>query len=94
MFKTFGPPLAIIAISFVGLVLVLSAILGMVAPAAAEAPTFTPYPSCGDESGPEFGRCVWDARHEGNGVGHSYVNSKSGHVTYVPHWVAHSLRGF
>jgi hypothetical protein len=35
--------------------------------------------------------CVWDARHMGNGIGHSYIATPDGHVIRVPHYVAHAL---
>lgn len=67
-------------------------------PAAAEAPTPETHtlvaPTCNGEAGPEFGRCAWDARHEGNRHGMSYVGTRHGSVYKVPHWVAHRLRGF
>jgi hypothetical protein len=48
--------------------------------------------SCGGEGGPEFFPCAWDARHEGNGRGKSYVLKRNGDGVVVPHWVAHRLR--
>lgn len=35
--------------------------------------------------------CVWDARHMGNGIGRSFIVSRTGHVKYVTHRRAHRL---
>jgi hypothetical protein len=35
--------------------------------------------------------CVWDARHQGNGIGRSFVVRPSGRVIYVSHARAHYL---
>jgi hypothetical protein len=35
--------------------------------------------------------CVWDAVHMGNGIGHSYIATKSGRVIYISHARAHRL---
>ena len=37
--------------------------------------------------------CVWDARHMGNGSGHSYVATRTGKITYISHARAHRLLG-
>lgn len=47
------------------------------------------YTACVNEDGP--GPCVWDARHTGNGVGHSFFLKKNGHIVYLPHRLAHDL---
>lgn len=45
-----------------------------------------------DEAGPEFPRCVWDARHMGNGLGQSFINRpRIGDVLYISHRRAHRL---
>ena len=38
-------------------------------------------PVCAQED--SAGRCVWDARHTGNGAGDSFVVRESGRVIYV-----------
>jgi hypothetical protein len=35
--------------------------------------------------------CVWDAKHEGNGKGHSFWVGKGGKVHYISHLRAHTL---
>ena len=50
------------------------------------------FPSCGDEAGPEFFPCVWDAKHEGDGDGPSYILKRNGDAIFVPHRYAHGLR--
>lgn len=35
--------------------------------------------------------CVWDARHMGNGIGHSFWTGKHGKVHYISHRRAHHL---
>lgn len=52
-------------------------------------PTADRTPPCQYEDGP--GRCVWDARHMGNGEGDSFVMHKDGSVNYVTHRRAHRL---
>lgn len=64
------------------------AALGAVVPAPADAAPRTEYMPCASE---DERNCVWDARHTGNGEGRSFFVSKSGHVTYLPHHVAHYL---
>lgn len=36
-------------------------------------------------------RCVWDARHMGNGIGHSYLIRRDGSLHYITHRKAHAL---
>lgn len=68
-----------------------TAILVPVSASAAEAPAVVipdRYHACQYE---DSVRCVWDARHQGNGSGMSfYVNGK-GEVTRLPHHLAHFL---
>lgn len=35
--------------------------------------------------------CVWDARHQGNGIGRSALITKEGKVIFIPHRAAHAL---
>lgn len=35
--------------------------------------------------------CVWDARHNGDGVGRSFWTDKRGNVHYVSHTRAHAM---
>jgi hypothetical protein len=35
--------------------------------------------------------CVWDAKHEGNGKGHSFWVGKAGKVHFISHLRAHTL---
>lgn len=35
--------------------------------------------------------CVWDARHQGNGAGTSFISGPKGQTIYVTHRVAHTL---
>lgn len=44
---------------------------------------------CASEDAP--GPCVWDARHRGNGVGQSFLVTRTGEVRYVSHTRAHRL---
>ena len=37
--------------------------------------------------------CVWDARHEGNGMGQSFFTGRDGRVWDLPHHIAHYLIG-
>jgi hypothetical protein len=46
-------------------------------------------PPCENEDGP--GRCVWDARHMGNGLGHSLVWRNDGTKIFISHRRAHRL---
>lgn len=46
-----------------------------------------------DETGPEFGPCVWDARHFGDGQGRSFVIRKGGKIAYISHKRAHRMLG-
>ena len=48
-------------------------------------------PACANEDSP--GRCVWDARHMGDGNGHSFIRRASGELVYVTHARAHRLKG-
>ncbi len=41
-----------------------------------------------EDAGP---RCVWDARHNGDGRGTSYIYTRTGRVLIVTHRVAHWL---
>lgn len=46
-------------------------------------------PPCKFEDGP--GRCVWDARHMGNGEGRSLVWREDGTKRFITHRRAHRL---
>lgn len=52
-------------------------------------------PVCNYEDGSGQGRCVWDARHNGNGAGRSLVIVNGGEdnaaIRYVTHQRAHWL---
>lgn len=57
-------------------------------------PLDQPHPMCPESPNGwgEAGRsCYWDARHDGNGIGHSFVTNRYGDARTVPHWVAHQL---
>lgn len=57
---------------------------------ASAAPANT-LPRCAYEDGSGSGRvCVWDARHEGNGKGKSFIKVGS-RITYISHRTAHRL---
>lgn len=47
------------------------------------------YAPCAQEDGP--GPCIWDARHTGNGIGHSFYMNRNGDVRFIPHHIAHYL---
>lgn len=53
-------------------------------------PPRTEYMPCQTE---DQHNCVWDARHEGNGMGQSFFSGKSGRVWLLPHHIAHYLLG-
>lgn len=44
-----------------------------------------------DSCGPGVSRCVWDARHRGNGHGRSFIIRRDGDIRYVTHRRAHRL---
>ena len=67
--------------------LALAATLGS-STANAGGPSRTEYMPCGSE---DSVNCVWDARHMGNGQGRSFFVGRDGHVTYLPHHIAHFL---
>lgn len=59
-------------------------------PAQVPEPATFPHRACPDDDGDSINRCVWDARHMGNGLGDSfYVHNHRVH--YVTHWRAHHL---
>lgn len=64
------------------------ATLATLATLAAPAPVDATPPCVTEDS---TGRCVWDARHLGNGTGRSFVVRASGRVVYVTHARAHLL---
>lgn len=67
-------------------------IIGVGMAAKADAAPRTEFMPCATDEGPDAQRnCVWDARHQGNGLGHSFFISKSGKVTRLPHSIAHYL---
>ena len=51
-------------------------------------PVEHPWRACAHE---DSTRCVWDARHQGNGEGRSLLARKDGRITYIPHSAAHQL---
>jgi hypothetical protein len=58
-------------------------------PAAnANAAPRTEYMPCGAE---DDNNCIWDAKHMGNGEGHSYFARPDGTVLYLDHHIAHAL---
>jgi hypothetical protein len=70
-------------------------ILGLVAATASAQASPAPrteYLPCSTDEGPDGDRnCVWDARHEGNGMGASYFVGEGGKVYPLPHHLAHFL---
>lgn len=51
-------------------------------------------PPCKQEDGSGQRICVWDARHRGNGVGHSFISIREGGMTFtkrIKHRKAHRL---
>lgn len=44
---------------------------------------------CAYEDGP--GPCVWDAKHRGNGLGHSFILRRDGRIHYINHRRAHRI---
>lgn len=76
-----------IAAFFLGVI----AVLTMAVQAEGAAPR-TEYLPCSTDEGPDADRnCVWDARHNGNGMGASYFVGEGGKVYPLPHHVAHFL---
>lgn len=55
-------------------------------------PIRTEWMPCAYDEGPSV-NCVWDARHQGNGLGHSYFRKENGKFFLLPHHIAHSLLG-
>lgn len=50
------------------------------------------YRACSTDEGPDGDLdCVWDARHQGNGLGNSLYVGPGGKVTILPHHIAHYL---
>lgn len=47
--------------------------------------------ACLTDEGESSFACVWDARHQGNGLGRSFVIRDSGRLVYVSHARAHFL---
>jgi len=39
-------------------------------------------------------RCVWDAKHQGNGIGRSFRGNRNLELKYLSHERAHELAGF
>lgn len=72
------------------LVVVLAALaFNLVQPAEAHAgKVWQPCPNDSDSV-----NCVWDARHMGNGTGHSYLATRKGRIVYISHRRAHHLLG-
>lgn len=67
--------------------------VGIAAPAQAagtdqDPPIRTEWMPCSTEDGIN---CVWDARHSGNGKGHSLFTSRKGREWRLPHHIAHTL---
>jgi hypothetical protein len=58
----------------------------------ADAQPRSEYMPCSTDEGPDADRnCVWDARHNGNGMGDSYFVGEGGKVYPLPHHIAHAL---
>jgi hypothetical protein len=49
-------------------------------------------PCAFDEPSP-YSNCVWDAKHQGNGIGRSFFAGKNERIWVLPHHIAHSLLG-
>ena len=50
------------------------------------------YPNCVSEDGGNGTvDCIWDARHQGNGIGRSFIHTRTGRVIYIPHRFAHAM---
>ena len=47
-------------------------------------------PCAMEDAEPEF-NCVWDAKHEGNGIGNSFFAGREGRIWVLPHHIAHYL---
>lgn len=47
-----------------------------------------PYAPCEYE---DSNGCVWDARHMGNGLGRSFLATRTGKTIFIPHRAAHLL---
>jgi hypothetical protein len=65
---------------------------------ATSVPLFSPFghiAPCEYEDGSSQYMCVWDAKHQGNGRGHSALIIRGGHddqvVIRLPHRLAHQL---
>ena len=46
---------------------------------------------CPNDEGDGNSNCVWDAKHLGNGEGHSFFVNRQGVTTRIPHHIAHYL---
>lgn len=68
--------------------------IGLAAPANAatdqDPPIRTEWMPCQFDEG-AVRNCVWDAQHEGNGLGNSFFASQKGRIWVIPHHIAHYL---
>jgi hypothetical protein len=54
-------------------------------------PVRTVYLPCPTDEGDGNSDCVYDARHQGNGLGNSFYVGEGGKVSVLPHHIAHHL---
>lgn len=54
-------------------------------------PVRTHYVACPTDEGDGNRDCVWDSRHFGNGLGHSFYVGTGGKVYVLPHHITHHL---
>lgn len=64
------------------------AVVAAAAPAVSASGSRTEYMPCAQE---DSNNCVWDAKHQGNGIGRSYFVGRDGKVYPLPHHIAHAL---
>ena len=86
----------ILALAKIGIVIAALAGIGYLAvPADAHGTHGHLYPPCVDDQGQPHGNlgdaCIWDARHQGNGFGHSFIFTERGRVIHIPHRAVHPL---
>lgn len=82
--------LALTAIAMIVITLITAhTFAGMILNAAHAAPR-TEYMPCATDTNDQT-NCIWDAKHEGNGMGHSFFVRKDGTILYLDHHIAHAL---
>jgi hypothetical protein len=92
--RTTVPPMvrAVVGAVIVG-ALTLSAGAAGAAPVTAPTTVLVQLPACadGEATGDTGERCVWDARHLGNGEGRSFRINRAGELKFLSHDRAHAL---